>query len=306
MIAILQLIFCRSFSLSKAVREMSTAITCVELNAEPGVLASALADPSTKIVHLVRHGQATHNLFAMSVDPPACGCSFGGSCVYRSVAHVDARLTKIGRKQAVAAGAALLKHQEALPEVFFASPLTRTLETAAIAARTALKANVPKIIADERLRERYGVHITDKRSPKEQLASQFPVVDFDAIHPGQDALYQDDQREHPDHVAERSYSFFVSLRHRSEKTFAVFAHSAFYRETLRAAFLTPNPSGTFLTSHFWTADARLIRKQRCMTLPFSFHDSQPHFFSRFRESVKFFHMCEPLQVHFATKDTIWC
>jgi broad specificity phosphatase PhoE len=211
----------------------SPRITCVELREGHAPPPGFLSDPNTKIVYLVRHGQGTHNSFAMSVEQPPCRCAVGGSCAYLNTEHEDAKLTIVGRRQARAVGPRL-----------FVSPLRRAVETAVIALSiVSLTRQIP-VVADERIRERYGIHVCDRRSPVQELIHAFPTVDFGRIAQGEDALYDARIREDVEHVAQRASDFFLSLNGIPEKSVAVFAHSAFLRECLKTSFHTPEPSGT--------------------------------------------------------------
>lgn len=230
---------------------MSTKIICTEVPAGSAVPAAALSNPSARLVHLVRHGEGTHNKYAATVAQPACACVSSGPCAYKNEAHVDASLTALGRRQASAAGASLL--QAAAPDVVFVSPLARTLETCSIAI--GVGGGVGRVVADERLRERYGVHCCDQRAAKSVQEARFPGVDFTRIAPGDDVLHEKDVRETHDHVAERSREFFLELADVPEKYIAVFAHSAFFRETMRSALTSPDQK---VTRKFNTGEARLV------------------------------------------------
>lgn len=170
-----------------------------------------------------------------------CKCTLGlPGCPYKNEEHTDANLTQRGRLQAVAAGSRLLQTSP-VPEFAFVSPLSRTLETATIALSKIGALAVP-LVAEESLRERNGVHVCDKRSAKEDVMGLYPTVDFRRITPGPDALFSQ-VRETEDELAARGKGFFLSLKDRPEKCFAVFTHSSFLFNTLSRAFQTPEPSG---------------------------------------------------------------
>jgi broad specificity phosphatase PhoE len=202
---------------------------------------------------LSHQGEGTHNRFAATFQR-ACECARSGPCAYRNKVHTDAQLTELGRRQAAAAGMQLLTLPGCLPDVVYVSPLTRTLQTASIALGKAPGMARTPLIADERLRERFGVHCCDQRSPVEDVMPAFPTVDFGMIQRGPDPLHKDDEREPNDHVAARAKTFLLDLLSRPEKNVAIFAHSAFYRETLRLAVLTPNPN---VARRFATGEVRI-------------------------------------------------
>lgn len=121
------------------------------------------------------------------------------------------------------------------------SPLSRTLQTGSIALSKVGSLGIP-LVAEEGLRERNGVHVCDKRSPKEDVMGLYPNVDFGRIIPGPDALFSQ-VRETEDELAARGKQFFLSLKDRPETSFAVFTHSSFLFNTLSRAFQKPDPSG---------------------------------------------------------------
>lgn len=170
-----------------------------------------------------------------------CKCALKQKgCPYINEEHTDARLTQRGRLQAVAAGPRLLQTFP-VPQCAFVSPLSRTLQTATIALSKASALSI-SLIAEESLRERNGVHVCDKRSPKEDIMDLYPSVDFGTIVPGPDALFSE-IRETEEELAARGKKFFLSLVDRPESSFAVFTHSSFLFNTLSRAFQTPDPSG---------------------------------------------------------------
>lgn len=170
-----------------------------------------------------------------------CKCTLGQpGCPYKNEEHTDAGLTQRGRLQAVAAGSRLLQTSP-VPEFAFVSPLSRTLQTATIAMSKVGSLAVP-LVAEESLRERNGVHVCDKRSAKEDVMELHPTVDFGRIAAGPDTLFSQ-VRETEEELAARGKRFFLGLKDRPEKCFAVFSHSSFLFNTLSRAFQTPDPSG---------------------------------------------------------------
>lgn len=179
----------------------------------------------------------------------ACACARGeDGCPFMNEQFIDAKLTECGKDQATVAGDTL-SQTPIPPQCVFVSPLFRTLETCSIAlSKCAHLKDIP-VIADEGIRERNGVHHCDMRSPKEEVAHLFPIVDFKNIKPGKDELFSE-VRETEEEVAERGNNFFLSLQHREESTFAVFSHSSFLYNTLSRAFDTPDSQGKlFATSY---------------------------------------------------------
>ncbi|PXF46710.1 Phosphoglycerate mutase-like protein 1 [Gracilariopsis chorda] len=209
---------------------------------------------SQKVVHLIRHGQGTHNLFAMSFPKGRlCMCTRGlPGCPYLNDEHFDAHLTLRGRRQATAAGPRLLQTASP-PEVVFVSPLSRTLQTATIALSKCPNLRVP-VIAEELTRERNGVHPCDKRSAREHVEATYPTVDFSNIEYGPDPLWTL-KRETEDELAARGKRFFLSLKDRPETTFAVFSHSSFLYNTITRSFVSDDPN---VTRRFETGESRAV------------------------------------------------
>ena len=117
----------------------------------------------TKTIHLVRHGQAFHNLFAdKATETGVAWQQFVNSPENPYVAPelLDAPLTEKGRQQALS-----LRHKvQALshtPQLVIISPLCRTMQTALLAF-TGLIGTAP-FMAHELVREETGVHRCDQR-----------------------------------------------------------------------------------------------------------------------------------------------
>lgn len=249
-------------------------IFCEEV--EPGTTAILTPGLKQKVVHLVRHGQGTHNgkakidkhslqlhnlisqnthqlpmtnspvfgMMKLKQEGQPCPCIRGDepNCPYKNAEHIDARLTQRGRLQATAAGPRLLATNP-IPQVIFVSPLTRTLETCTIALSKIPSFKVP-IIAEERIRERMGGHICDRRSPVEEVEPRFSHVDFSRISKGQDTLF-DDTLESPEAVSERGFAFFQSLAELPESSIAIVTHSSFLFNTISRKFKYTDQKGKF-------------------------------------------------------------
>ena len=153
-----------------------------------------------KVVYLVRHAQAKHNV--VELEAQARVRAAGGGVEEQEAARKatlhdplfrDASLSGSGKDQ-VALSAAdfrrLLRETHCPPaEVVFVSPLERTLQTAQL-----LFPGHARMICLEALREKRTGLPCDERKPAELLRGRFPSVDF------ADVLEQD--RE-----SDRGYSF---------------------------------------------------------------------------------------------------
>ncbi|CAN8063943.1 unnamed protein product [Agarophyton chilense] len=230
--------------------EVQIACDLVPVGAKPTLTPGACQ----KVVHLVRHGQGTHNLFAMTHPKGSvCLCTKGKpGCPFLNDEHFDAHLTQRGRLQAAAVGPSLLQTASP-PEIVFVSPLSRTLQTAAVALSKWPNLKAP-VIAEETIRERNGTHPCDKRSPREHVEAIYPIVDFSRIGYGPDPLWTV-ARETEEDLALRGKRFFESLKDRSETTYAVFTHSSFLYNTINRSFVASDPN---VTRRFDTGESRVM------------------------------------------------
>lgn len=195
-----------------------------------------------KVVHLVRHGQATHNKARLESKDEK---------IYESEEYFDAPLTPLGWQQAQ-----YVKEHNAItncinPQVIIVSPLTRCLQTAiGVFAGTPLQqgedpsnalmldgvtesrngisaSGLPPFVAVEWCREHMGVHPCDRRRPISILQSQYPAIDFTNLAMDQDVYWKKDHRETDDEVKYRTRVFANWLLNLTEVRIAVVAHSGF-------------------------------------------------------------------------------
>jgi len=222
------------------------------------------APPKSKILHLIRHAEGTHNISPDSHKMPL---------------HWDARLTEKGIEQCQSLAKATRYHYErqggasldsTLPaldeqegqisahsihpsvgevEAVIVSPMSRCLQTATLAfphycrkgsVASFSSSSVP-IIAHESWRETTNF-LCDSRRPLSQLQNEFPFVDFDMISHEDDPIWLkyesiygsydkfDGLRESKDgrHLARRVREAWTWLANTSETNLAICSHSAFF------------------------------------------------------------------------------
>jgi broad specificity phosphatase PhoE len=80
-----------------------------------------------------------------------------------------------------------------VPDVFYVSPLTRTVETADLTFAGLDVGYAPYIV--ELLREALGIHTCDRRSPLSHLTTAFPHLTFEPNFSDPDPLWKSDYRE---------------------------------------------------------------------------------------------------------------
>lgn len=125
----------------------------------------------------------------------------------------DATLTSIGQQQALDVHA-LWKEQIPLgipvPETYYVSPLTRTIETADLTFKNldlpAGKEYRPYI--KELVREALGIHTCDRRSTRSEIESKLKHLTFEPGFEEQDRLWKKDYREP---VSARNYRLATFL-----------------------------------------------------------------------------------------------
>ncbi len=166
----------------------------------------------------------THNLAVLQ-----SGGQDGGlhEAEYKNEAWADARLTDLGREQSLAARAALAALPR--PEVFYTSPLSRTIQTALIASPP----GVP-FVAEELIRERNGTHPCDRRRARAELAADFPEVSLAALTTEADETWKPEREPWPLLVA-RAGDFLRLLAARPERTVAMCTHNDFLQALLLEA-----------------------------------------------------------------------
>jgi len=183
-----------------------------------------------KAVHLIRHGEANHNVAARTL----------GRQEYQSWTHFDPALTSLGQEQALALynthfGGMTSKPTTHQPEVVVVSPLLRTLQTAFLAFRGSIPESSEhhqehkhgiKFIAFEHARERFGRNPCDKRRPVSELKRMFPMVDFSLITDDEDTQWTEEREKGP-HVQERARHLLTWLQARPESCIAVVSHCSF-------------------------------------------------------------------------------
>ena len=134
--------------------------------------AFAFSAESAKVVHLVRHGQGTHNVEA----------ALHGAAAYAMASLQDARLDETGRAQARALGVRL-REARIHVDVALVSPLSRTIETACLMFPDGC--GVP-LVAVEMCREAHGGHPCDQRRPISAIRHEFPRVDYSLVETDDD------------------------------------------------------------------------------------------------------------------------
>jgi broad specificity phosphatase PhoE len=195
----------------------------------------------SKILYIVRHGQALHNPRAEAAK--AAGCSMEEFVeLMRQDDALDADLTELGREQARQCHdkhfrALLLSEQKV--QLVVSSSLSRAIETAelvypaasAASAATAPASHVPRISL-EHFREVNGKLLNGKRRSKSFLKDRFPLWNFDLLVSEEDDSWTVDM-EPLEAAAERGYQGLSwLLSEREEDSILLVSHGGILRYTM--------------------------------------------------------------------------
>jgi len=180
-----------------------------------------------KVIYLIRHGQAEHNVDSRFYIPDPLLTDVGIGQARKLHQHLDesAIINQI--------------------DLIMVSPLTRTLQTAQELFASRFKrsnncivgectSDTSKILALEVIRECYGgLHVCDKRSAVSTLTARFgSFVDFSLIQTDDDVLFTT-TRESDEHLTQRAIQFIEWVQKREESTIAVVSHHGFILRLLQ-------------------------------------------------------------------------
>lgn len=177
---------------------------------------------SAKVVYMIRHGQATHNLPTPS-----------------ALSRLDPPLTALGVQQAATLSGRLaeeMAHGMKI-DLVVSSPLSRALNTSTIVLFPEGQANsgllskaVPMVCAEE-CRETIGLFPCDKRVNTAELQERYHLFDFSMLSSDSDPLWTP-RRESSDEEKDRARLFLRWVFSRSETHVAVFTHGGFTQSLL--------------------------------------------------------------------------
>merc|ERR1719232_547322 len=187
---------------------------------------SLLSPLTSKILYVVRHGQATHNPRAEAAREK--GCSFNEFFdLMMQDDSLDSELTDFGRKQAenitcfAGKSDGIDKNNPLKIDLVVGSCLSRTMETADLIFPPRIRKentegsnnNTDRIrrISLEEFREINGKLLNAKRRTKSELIKKFPHWNFDALTAEEDESWTHDELEKYEDAAERGYCGLVKL-----------------------------------------------------------------------------------------------
>ncbi|QLL30555.1 hypothetical protein HG536_0A03730 [Torulaspora globosa] len=210
-----------------------------------------------KLVVLARHGQGYHNaaLLRYGLEAWEDHWSFLVGDEYGD--WLDSKLTALGKEQVEKTGlqvlAPMVGHIEALPDVFFTSPMRRCLETfigswGDIFRRNNeyLKDSTIPVQVVENLRERLGEHTCDKRVPHSEVVGEYQhyatdggnVINwhYEPGYPEEDELWFEDYRETDAELDERLHTGLSQIfgqLNSDQRFISITCHSGVIQSILR-------------------------------------------------------------------------
>ncbi|KAL6161462.1 putative phosphoglycerate mutase pmu1 [Exserohilum turcicum] len=162
--------------------------------------ATASWNERVKLLFLGRHGQGWHNVAETKYGTEAWDCYWSALDGADGITWADAHLTPVGEAQAKDVRdlwAAQIPLGIPLPEKYYVSPLTRTIQTAdqTFSSLPLPATHAYKPLIKELLREALGIHTCDRRSTRSHIHTSFPHVVFEPGFAQNDHLWLPDYRE---------------------------------------------------------------------------------------------------------------
>jgi len=177
------------------------------------------ANSTSKLVVFVRHAEGLHNAAHEENE------KLFWSEMWNSPKLWDAPLTDLGKEQSRLLGEELM-NEGVNVDLVVVSPLTRTLQTAALSFG-AVDPMVP-MLACETCRERIAVYASEGRSKTSDLVVHWPKVNFSEVVSEEDPMFE--HKETDEAVGERALLFLDWLMKRPEERIAVVSHSVFLQQ----------------------------------------------------------------------------
>ena len=165
-----------------------------------------------KVLYLIRHGVAEHNVQYNKI----------GKKAFYGEKNTDTKLTEEGHQQSIVLGQTWENINDI--ELVLCSSLTRALETA---ENIFIQSNV-KMIALDLLKEfPEGLQTVNKRSNKEDLIQTYKKIDFSYLDTNEDSTWNPKREETIDELNERIEKIDEFIKNRKEEKIAIVGHSSF-------------------------------------------------------------------------------
>lgn len=198
-------------------------------------------DVSYHVLYLARHGEGFHNTAEAFYGTPAWDDYYSKIDGNGTVSWgPDALLTDKGKAQAAnvsVAWKAQAKLGVPLPQSFYSSPLSRSMDTLNITwADWRLKERgIPQPVVLEGLRETIGVHTCDMRRTSDYIHGRYPKWFLEKGFSEEDKLWLPDVRETSDQQQARAREALVEILNGDDSTYiSITSHSGETSAMLRA------------------------------------------------------------------------
>lgn len=185
-------------------------------------------DTRYKLIFLARHGEAWHNVLGSLPNWD----EISRQDTYKNYTLFDDDLTPTGESQISKVHDYWineLNNGAPYPQVFYTSPLRRTLHTYHI---TWGVQNGSAIVV-ENLRERYGIETPEERHNKTWISDYCKDCEFEKGLAQDDELWKQDEQESKKHVRKRAKEWMQSLFARDEHIISVTSHSGTIKQILK-------------------------------------------------------------------------
>ncbi|KAK7686885.1 hypothetical protein QCA50_009961 [Cerrena zonata] len=191
-----------------------------------------------KLFFLARHGEAWHNVAEEYYSSKEWNCEWQMKDGNGTIEWFDAKLTSTGEGQIERLSKAWdsqIHHNNApIPQLYYISPLTRTLQTFELTWSNLINIydSKPKVV--ELARETYGIGTESKRHNASYIDFNFPFVKFDTGFTFNDDLWIPDKHESHQHRNYRAHLLLNEIFKKDDNTvISITSHSGLISSILK-------------------------------------------------------------------------
>jgi len=201
---------------------------------------------SYKLIFAARHGQGYHNIAERAYESDEWENVWSRKTGDDKMTWgPDAELTPDGITQAQNVHVMWFEESRngglEFPKSFYISPLTRTMRTFQITFEGLVLQSKTRQLIVESCRERYGIHLCDKRRSKSYIKEKFPLFEIEEGFTEEDELFDPDIREDDEHLDGRARAVLEKIfTEDQEQVVSITAHCNFIEGLLRVANHKPN------------------------------------------------------------------
>ncbi|KAG7663772.1 uncharacterized protein J8A68_002632 [[Candida] subhashii] len=165
--------------------------------------------PNQKLFFIQRHGDAYHNIAPSLFSPTDWNCYWQFQPGDGNITWEDAELTPTGQEE-IRSLSTQIQNTTDFPEVevYYVSPLRRTLETWDLTWRNHTD-KIPTI--KELSRETYGLDTESERHSESYISENYPGFDFESGFSEEDVLWTPNVRENSQHRNFRAATLLTDI-----------------------------------------------------------------------------------------------